>query len=69
MHVIGVPQELFIISKKQSNRCDVKIALAKVVNVDKYYKMHLFKNDVGGITFVLGICDDVCLFKCIITTF
>ena len=33
----------------------------EVVNVDKYYKMYLFKNDVGGITFVLGICDDLCL--------
>ena len=49
-------------------RCEA--CTCEIVNVDKYCKMYLFKNDVGGITYVLGIVMIyVCLFKCIITTF
>ena len=33
----------------------------EIVNVDKYYKMYLFKNDIDGITFVSSICDDLCM--------
>ena len=28
----------------------------------KFYKKYLFRNNIGGITFVSGICDDFCMF-------
>ena len=27
----------------------------------KYYKKYFFRNDIGGITFVPRICDDLCM--------